>query len=215
MDDQPQSINTSKRPRNFLEKAWDDVVGLDMKQLAKNASADFIDDSSVVVRFFLEKFVINKKKKSVTRLENDKKISSFISALILHYLIGAKEIEPTGKLLTFRELEGGEVYYQAFYRRAIQPIAQELAPTPELLLKRAKRIGGVKHNLGDASTKISVFPRLPIIVVIWMGDDEVPSSANILFDSTAGYHLSTEDLAAIGDIVADSLVLLDDEWRGW
>ncbi len=199
----------------MLEKAWSDLASQDLETLAKNAKARFHDDGLVTVPFFCKEYSIDRVGSCVTRVVDGHAAHPYVAALILHYLMGAKDIELTGRYLTFRELEGGEVYYQAFYRRAIQPLATELGNSPQLLLERAERVKGERLDLGDASVKVQVFPRIPVVAVVWQGDDEVPSAANILFDSTAGHHLHTEDLAAIGDIVADSLILSDEEWRGW
>ncbi len=202
-------------PRDVLSKAWADLAGLDIKELSRRAKAEFKDKETVIVDYLTRKYVINRATRKIFRIEDNKAANPFIAALILHYLMGAKDAEESGRLLTFRELEGGDVYYQAFYRRAIKPLADKIGPTPTLLLERARRVGGERLNLGDASVKIHVFARVPVVVVVWAGDEEVPSSANILFDSTAGHHLHTEDLAAVGDLVADVLVLSDDEWQGW
>ncbi len=202
-------------PRDVLSKAWADLAGLDIEELSRRGRAEFKDKESAIVDFMTRKYVINRATRNVSRFEDDKVTNPFIAALILHYLLGAKDVEESGRLLTFRELEGGDVYYQAFYRRAIKPLADEIGPTPALLFERARRVGGERLDLGDASVRIHVFARVPVVIVVWAGDEEVPSSANILFDSTAGHHLHTEDLAAVGDLVADAIILSDDEWRGW
>ena len=210
-----ESSQGPRGPRNVLEKAWADIKALDVRNIADRARAEYADEDSLVVSFFSTKYIVDRTKGAVSKQDGGEPAHRFVAALILHYLIGAKDVEPTGRLLTFRELEGGDVYYDAFYRRAIAPLAQELGSIPRLLLDRAKRIGGEPANIGDASVRVLVFPKIPVVAVVWMGDDEVPSSANILFDTTAGMHLHTEDLAAVGDLVADALVLSDDEWRGW
>jgi hypothetical protein len=38
-------------------------------------------------------------------------------------------------------------------------------------------------------------------LVVWPGEDEIPASGKVVFDSTAEEHLSTEDIAVLGDQV--------------
>ncbi len=213
--DESENAKEGRGPRNVLDKAWDDLATVDMQRLTKTAGADGADRRSCVIRFFGTPYSVDKEKRVVSRVGGEKPVHRFVAALILHYVIGAKNIVPTGKMLTFRELPGGDIYYDAFYRRAIQPLAADIGPMPQLLHERARRVGGEPMDIGDASVRVKVFPRVPVVAVVWMGDEEVPSSANILFDSTASEHLHTEDLAAVGDLMADSLVLSDEEWRGW
>ncbi len=205
----------SNGPRNVLVKAWEDISTFDIGKMAVDSGSMPSADGGLVVRFFDREYSVFPAKRRIERNGSEGAPNPFIASLILHYLMRAKNVEATGRLLTFRELEGGNVYYDAFYRRAIQPLAQDIGSNPSILLERAKRVGGTAMKLGDASVKIPVFPRVPVVAVVWKGDDEVPSSANILFDSTAGLHLHTEDLAAVGDLTADALVLSDEDWRGW
>ena len=50
-----------------------------------------------------------------------------------------------------------------------------------------------------------MFPKVPVAVVVWAGDDEMDGSANVLFDRSAPLHLPVEDLAEIGTLVLDML----------
>ena len=52
------------------------------------------------------------------------------------------------------------------------------------------------------------FPKLDVDLLMWIGDDEVPSSANILFDSCASRMLSTEDVTVIAGTLCYRLVAL-------
>ena len=50
-----------------------------------------------------------------------------------------------------------------------------------------------------------VFPKVPLAVVLWRGDDEFPPEVNILFDRTANSVLRTEDLAICGALTVSKL----------
>ena len=42
-------------------------------------------------------------------------------------------------------------------------------------------------------------------IILYRGDDEFPAKANILFDDAAEHYLPTEDLAVLGEILAENL----------
>jgi hypothetical protein len=46
-----------------------------------------------------------------------------------------------------------------------------------------------KQSLGDLSFTIRPLPRIPITIVLWRGDQEMPPGGNLLFDSTAIHYL--------------------------
>jgi hypothetical protein len=107
-----------------------------------------------------------------------------------------------GKPVTFRELPEGSVYYPTFVKRCVKPLLDRFADRPEALVAAAEAIGGVKAETGDFSFRISAFPRVPVTVTLWLGDEELPPEGNILFDSTVTGYLATEDVTVLCEILA-------------
>lgn len=96
--------------------------------------------------------------------------------------------------IAFRELPGGNIYVTPFTNRTIRPMVSWFSREPERLVRAAERLGGRRADFGHASAVIDVLPLVPICFVLWQGDDEVPSSGQILFDRSASDYLDTEDL---------------------
>jgi hypothetical protein len=59
---------------------------------------------------------------------------------------------------------------------------------------------------GDAAVEVPVFPKIPVTVIVWAGDEEIAANANILFDKTVKEQIHIEDVAVIGGVVAGKLV---------
>jgi len=121
--------------------------------------------------------------------------------LVLHYLARTSGAAPSGRLAGFDQLAGGRFYGSAFRRRTEQPLAALFGPDPSRLRAVAARIGGVPGQAGDVSVLLWPFPKVPMTLVVWPGEDEIPASGKVVFDSTAEEHLSTEDIAVLGDQV--------------
>ena len=49
-------------------------------------------------------------------------------------------------------------------------------------------------------------PRVPVYLLFWDGDDEIPASANLLFDTSVPAYLETEQMAMLGELVTDRIV---------
>ncbi len=126
--------------------------------------------------------------------------------LVLHYLTTATGSPLTGKPVTFRELPDGSIYYPTFVKRCIKPLLNRFADKPESLIAAAEQMGGVKAETGDFSFKLSVLPRVPLTFSMWLGDEELPTEGNILFDSSVTGYLSTEDITVICEIIAWKLI---------
>jgi hypothetical protein len=126
--------------------------------------------------------------------------------IILHYLNTADGGPLAGKPVTFKELPEGTIYYPTFVKRAVKPVLDKYADTPEALMAAAEKLGGAKTAGGDFAFKIKALPHVPITVTLWLGDAELPSEANILFDASVTDYLPTEDITVLCEILAWKLV---------
>ncbi len=131
-----------------------------------------------------------------------------VEIVLLHYLLRAQDIPLSGHLKSFREFSDAEAYQDAFRRRVIEPLALAFGPHPEKFAQAAARLGGVPAELGTGELKfrLMALPRLPVVVILWLGDDEVPASAQVLFDETAEQQVPVEDLAVVGEFAAYLLI---------
>ncbi len=122
--------------------------------------------------------------------------------LILHYFTGAKGTPLSNKLISFKELPEGANYFPTFYQRAVKPLVSYFGNEPHGLLPAAKVLGGHEASYGDAAVRINAFSRVPIILVLWRGDDEFAPEGNIMFDSTISDYLPAEDIIVLSETTA-------------
>ncbi len=128
--------------------------------------------------------------------------------LILHYLLGAAEAAPSGNWVAYRELPGAAFYFSAFVKRAVDPLKSVFGRDAAGFRRAAGRLGGVGIPAGDAGFEFAVFPRVPLRLILWEGDDEFGPEANILFDDSAGRILSPEDGAWLAGMLVYRLAAL-------
>lgn len=189
-----------------LELTWKKILAMDSLEVAKNANVNFDATKNEFVVPYINKFYYVKLISKEVITSDNKPADILLSLLILKYLTSAKPIPLNNKLISFRELHGGDIYYGVFERSVLKPIIKNFAILPEKLVKTAILFGGRKLNYGDASVEIQVFPRLPVTIIVWKGDEEIPNSANVVFDETAKYHLSGEEICVLSIIVVSKLV---------
>ena len=126
--------------------------------------------------------------------------------LAINYLGRANGIPLSGEFCSFRDLEGGNAFQPAFVNQTISRVSRLAdAKNPADLNNACLQLGGELHGRGDAGANINFFPCFPVTVIMWKGDQEISASANILFDQTANHYLHTEDVAVVGDLIADFL----------
>ena len=184
------------------EKAWEDLVHLDSKSIAKNSLADF-DGRNFTLTVLDETVNLDKWEGHVTSSQPHDK--SF-EILVMHYLVGCQAGGLVDELVLFRQLKGGEAYNDTFQKRVSERLAKEFGGDPSSLVRAGVRLNGKIRSKGSASVELSLFPKVPVTVIVWRGDDEIPAACTILFDRSIADIFPTEDVAVAGSFLVEKLL---------
>lgn len=130
--------------------------------------------------------------------------------LLLHYLNGAcnsRTVKNGGEWVSFQDLPEGRFYMDAFIKRAKDPLLRTFGTNPKKMAELATRIyNATPVDFGDFSAVVKALPMVPVVLVLWQGDDEFPPEGNILFDRSISNILPTEDIAWLAGMVVYPLV---------
>lgn len=183
-----------------LEITIENFKKLDIQGACQKSGAILQEDSgekkTIVISYLNQEYLIHlpdveietSKKEEV---ETDKKI------ILLHYLISSKGTPLSGKLIDFRQVPEGNFYYSCLISLTHRPFLQTFGEKPQVFVKAGELLNGVKTELKDFSMKFLVLPKVPIIAVLYKGDEEFPPDCKFLFDSTISDYLSTEGIVKV------------------
>ncbi len=157
----------------------------------------------------------------------DRPAPTAVGIVLLHYLLQADGTPPADDWCAYRDLPDGLFYAQAFANRAEIPLTEAFAlagaagresggpmtsgpaaSDPGLVRfnAAASAIGGEPLAMADAAYAFRALPRLSLAALLWLGDDDFPTRASIVFDAAAAHYLPAEDLAGLGGVLARRLV---------
>lgn len=181
----------------------------DVEQLCRKSGAQYqlVDsEKRVLLTYLNQPFQVTFPEIEVTRVNSQRKVVSRDKVLILHYLYLAKGIPLSNKTISYRDLPDGNIYLPSFTKRAIKPLIDKFGDSYEKLIELSKRLGGHQAKYGDVSVAIKAFPNVPVIFVLWRGDEEFPTDANILFDSSVSAYLYPEDINVLCQTITWKLI---------
>ena len=140
------------------------------------------------------------------KLDESKPVPIQEQVLILHYMLPEQIPGPSRQWIAYREIPGASFYYSAFVKRAIEPLKKVFGQNISGLKSAAKRMNAKAVEPGDAGFEFQIFPKVPLQLILWAGDDEFPPEANILFDESIGDILSPEDDAWLAGMLVYRLI---------
>jgi len=197
--------------KDAADVAWAGLLKKDLVGLAADSGGSLRPGSKQIVLRVLDKdCIIDVEERTISYVRSDQgPVRGDLRILIQHYLEGSGNAQLANKLATFREFEGGVQYYSAFKTRTIDFLVRTFDQKTEVLRQIGDAIRAEPMHMGDVSFKTYFFPKMPVVVVIWLGDEEVPTSANVLFDANAGKILPTEDISHVGGTLCRWLAKLE------
>jgi len=131
-----------------------------------------------------------------------------LSVLILRYLIGRSKrgFHPYGEWISFKETDGGKLFWPNFSDRAIKPLVECFKQDPNGTIQiLMENLGGRTVEGGDVAIEVETFPGVFVRILFWRGDEELPPAATMLFDCGLTEVYIMEDVAVLLTLVAETI----------
>ncbi len=187
------------------EKALADVAALNPFAAAGKSGTVF-ENGKFRVPFFNRVFQVSHPEATIEEVGVPARPPRYLELLLLHYLVCADGASVADSWVTYRLLPGASLFEARFQTRAILPLTKAFGNDVERFKKAAESIGGMPMSrTGDASYRFLAFPRLPVGCILYLGEEDIPGSANVLFDEAAPHYLPTEDLSIVGSYLGGAL----------
>jgi len=208
-----RGVNWMARIDDYKESfrlAAEEFKKANLHRLAKLSGADIeLNNGAIELRllFLRNSIVIRVEDKVDVQMEGStNEVSLPAKILICHYLLNASGEPDSGELITFREISDGHFYFDAFQRRARDPLLATFGQKSGLFRSCSQLLGGKPVEIGDVGMAFQVLPRITVRLALWEGDEEFPPEASILFDSSIERRLPVEDIAVLSGMLVYGLM---------
>jgi hypothetical protein len=184
-----------------------------LEEIVQKSGAKYNAEKNMfILKYFNREYLISYPEGSITLKDFNHNDLSYESdtimdkILIMSYLCRCTKSGLTNKWVPYREIEGVGCTYDFFAGHGIDKLTKYFGNRDELFLKAGKKLDAKKLCLGDMSLQFNIFPNVPVVLVLWLADEEFEAQANIFFDSSASKEIHIEDLASLCSKAADELI---------
>jgi hypothetical protein len=139
-----------------------------------------------------------------------------VRVLVLRYLCNGRWAVPGGRLLSYSEIPWGNLYFSNFEGRCIKRVERVFGSDPQVLseiFEKNKELKAEKLSGKEYAWRFEFLNGIFMNIIIWKGDDEFPSKAQILFDDNFPAAFSAEDTAVACDICISRLKEMKDRYE--
>jgi len=126
------------------------------------------------------------------------------AVLAVHYLC-AENLSPDPREVSFSYFQDCRSYLTVFGKRITARFLATSGRTAETFERLAGSVGGTRMNGAGTGYRFDVFPRIPVAILRYEGDDEVPAGASIVYQADAERLLPAEDRVVAAEVLLDTL----------
>jgi len=113
--------------------------------------------------------------------------------ITLHYLLEAQQQGLTGNWIGEKDIPGGELFFRGHHKFSTERLVEFFGGRPDLFSAASEKLNGIKVKMGDSAYRFWPFPRIPVLFVLWEGDEEFEPSLQIRFDGSINLQLQKLD----------------------
>ena len=197
---------------------WERLSSADPRETARNSACEWnAARGCYLVPMLGGEYLVLPASRSVQTVRPaipDEKPPGFNETLLLvNYLLSAREIPRSGKLVPPERLPDGMFFFRGLHEIPVAAMIERFGSDPAAFLEAGKLLGAETVSYGDAALSWRALPRVPITFVLWRGDDEFPARASVLFDSEAHRQLALDALGCLASLAIKRLVKAAGAWR--
>jgi len=202
-----QNLSTKESKIKTLKIAKERFRQLDFFSVCGNRGLIKSKEDAYKVRIFGKEAVLDKTNFELIYPDTGHAVRPDDHSLLLHYLCSPSDYKPADELVTFREFKGGQFYWGPFQQKTTIPLVKRINNNIDKLQTNLKIFDWQSLEYGDFSAKIHIFGHVYIVLVYYLGDDEFPPNASLLFDKASLAVFDANDASVIGSRICLHLLV--------
>lgn len=192
--------------KEAIRLAIEELKTTDLNKRCQLLGLNSAENGMLKIRMFGEDYHLYINDFRLINIENNDSAKQNDLILLLHYLLCDVPIKVTNELITFRDLAGGQFYWEPFVSRTTQQLCQVMGNDLERLTTNLNVFDWKQEDGGDFTAHIHTIGNIYLTLKYQLGDEEFPPGALLLFDSSIKRVFTAEDVAVLSSRVCLELM---------
>lgn len=189
---------------------WQALKGRDPMELMQLCGATSQDEGRLILTVFNQEVRVQPARTLVeTRTDSGWcRAEELLSLVVVVYLAHGRNVPLAGRWVDTHQL-GCSSFFQGRYALRLDRLLSLFGDAPAEFIAQALRLGGTPTgDKGDAAVRLWLLPKVPIKLILWQQDEELPAALTILFDASIEHLLPPDAIWAIVRLLEERLLAL-------
>jgi hypothetical protein len=167
--------------------------------LCRNGRCSYIADKHQhSLTIWGDQYLIDSTKSTIDRVvATNPPPHQYFDLFAIYYLLRAQDIILAGEWVSEKDLPGGSTFFRGPHLVPTDLISNRFANDLQEFRTVCENLGGTPIDLGDGAFSFSITPDIPVAVLYWIGDEDFPAEAKLLYDRSIGELLSLDIIFAL------------------
>ena len=187
---------------------WEDLKKKDVEILCNTSLGRLYPEKGLVLSVFKEEMLVDLEGgclRWTTNGESEEAIDCpLLELMTLVYLLNVSPEPIHQDMISVSELKDA-IFFQGPHALRTGSLIKKYGFDVGGFKASAEKLAGEALDMADASFRFLPFPKIPMVYLLWEGDEEFGPNLSVLFDRSIEHHLNADGIWGIVGIISDLL----------
>ncbi len=154
-------------------------------------------DNVYSFKYWDDEYRLDCLKKSIERYSpSDIEPHDYLPVFIINYLMQVDKIPLSGEWISEKDFPGGVTFFRGPHEIPTHLVSTRFDNDLVTFARSCEQLGGRRLELADSSYAFMPHEHISIAMLYWVGDEEFPAEAKLLFDKSISKSLALDTVYA-------------------
>ncbi len=177
---------------------YQELAKHDPADICRRAQCDYdAAKEAYTLHVWGDEYVVSLRERKVERFGDGSPPHDYFYVFIINYLQMSQTIDLVGEWISEKDIPGGTTFFRGPHEIPTGLISRSFGNDLDRFKKRCTGMGGTPLDMADAAYRFILTPDITLAVLYWIGDEDFPAEAKILYDKSLGGFLALDIVFAL------------------